>query len=224
MRNLAAAMQRSARAPSVRRPGIRDRARARSTTSSHELAELSPAERRRVPGIKPARGDIVLAGAIVIQAVLEAGGFAAIEATEAGLREGDLLRAPARRARRGAADRGPPARERAEPGRPVRHDARPHAPTSHGSRCRLFELQLAAAGLHAGDAEGARAAARPLTLLHDIGVAIDDHHHHKPLRAPGSSAPGLPGLHVSVRSSLIGQTVRYHRKGNSRQLGPVQRR
>ena len=65
-----------------------------------KLAALSPAERRRVPGIKPARGDIVLAGAIVIQSVLEAGGFPGIEATEAGLREGiffERLLADARR-------------------------------------------------------------------------------------------------------------------------------
>ncbi|HUA75721.1 MAG TPA: HD domain-containing protein, partial [Solirubrobacteraceae bacterium] len=52
------------------------------------LAELPAAERASVPGIKPARADIILAGALVVQGVLEAGGFEEIETTEAGLREG----------------------------------------------------------------------------------------------------------------------------------------
>ena len=60
----------------------------RSTSSSSELAELPAAERASVPGIKPARGDLILAGAVVVQSVMEAGDFEALEVTEAGLREG----------------------------------------------------------------------------------------------------------------------------------------
>ena len=52
------------------------------------LAALPAAERASVPGIKPARADLILAGAVVVLAVLRAGGFDALEATEAGLREG----------------------------------------------------------------------------------------------------------------------------------------
>jgi exopolyphosphatase / guanosine-5'-triphosphate,3'-diphosphate pyrophosphatase len=55
------------------------------------LAALPAAERSSVPGIKPARADIVLAGAIVIQAVMRHGGFSALEVTGAGLREGVFL-------------------------------------------------------------------------------------------------------------------------------------
>ncbi len=55
------------------------------------LAALPAAERSRVPGIKPARADIVLAGALVIQGVMRAGGFATLEVTGAGLREGILF-------------------------------------------------------------------------------------------------------------------------------------
>jgi exopolyphosphatase/guanosine-5'-triphosphate,3'-diphosphate pyrophosphatase len=53
-----------------------------------KLAALSPAERSGIPGIKPARADIVLAGAVVIQAVMRHGGFSTLEVTGAGLREG----------------------------------------------------------------------------------------------------------------------------------------
>jgi len=55
---------------------------------TERLAELAPAERSKVPGIKPARADIVLAGALVIQGVMRAGGFDTLEVTGAGLREG----------------------------------------------------------------------------------------------------------------------------------------
>jgi exopolyphosphatase/guanosine-5'-triphosphate,3'-diphosphate pyrophosphatase len=52
------------------------------------LAALPSAERSSVPGIKPARADIVLAGAVVIQAAMRHGGFSTLEVTGAGLREG----------------------------------------------------------------------------------------------------------------------------------------
>jgi exopolyphosphatase / guanosine-5'-triphosphate,3'-diphosphate pyrophosphatase len=55
------------------------------------LAALPAAERSSVPGIKPARADIVLAGALVIQQVMRQGGSDALEVTGAGLREGILL-------------------------------------------------------------------------------------------------------------------------------------
>lgn len=52
------------------------------------LAELPAAQRSSVPGIKPARADVILAGAIAVQGALQAGGFEQLEVTEAGLREG----------------------------------------------------------------------------------------------------------------------------------------
>jgi len=55
------------------------------------LAALPAAQRSSVPGIKPARADIVLAGALVIQQVMRQGGFDELEVTGAGLREGILL-------------------------------------------------------------------------------------------------------------------------------------
>lgn len=52
------------------------------------LAALPAAERGSIPGIKPARADIVLAGALTIQEVMRHGKFEALEVTGAGLREG----------------------------------------------------------------------------------------------------------------------------------------
>jgi exopolyphosphatase/guanosine-5'-triphosphate,3'-diphosphate pyrophosphatase len=55
------------------------------------LAAMPAAERGEAPGIKPGRGDLILAAALAIEGVLKVGGFDGIEATEAGLREGVLI-------------------------------------------------------------------------------------------------------------------------------------
>ncbi len=55
------------------------------------LAALPPSERGTIPGIKAARADIVLAGALAIQQVMRQGEFQALEVTGAGLREGILF-------------------------------------------------------------------------------------------------------------------------------------
>lgn len=52
------------------------------------IAPMSIAERAAIPGIKASRADLILAGAIVVQCVLEIGRFQALETIEAGLREG----------------------------------------------------------------------------------------------------------------------------------------
>ena len=49
---------------------------------------MPAAERASVPGIKPARADLILAGAVVVQGVLQRRRLSGLEATEAGLREG----------------------------------------------------------------------------------------------------------------------------------------
>src|SRR4051812_8700455 len=87
MRNLAAAAQREA---DLAEFGVQGFSLTRDALDSlvEELAERPPSERADVPGIKPGRADIILGGALVVQAVLEEGGFDAIDVTEAGLREG----------------------------------------------------------------------------------------------------------------------------------------
>jgi exopolyphosphatase/guanosine-5'-triphosphate,3'-diphosphate pyrophosphatase len=87
VRNLAAAAERAAGLPSEEVQGfVIERGALDDLTA--RLAALAPAERSDIPGIKPARADIVLAGALVIQGVMRAGGFDTLEVTGAGLREG----------------------------------------------------------------------------------------------------------------------------------------
>jgi exopolyphosphatase/guanosine-5'-triphosphate,3'-diphosphate pyrophosphatase len=87
VRNLAAAAELAADLPSY---GVQGFAIEREALDDlvERLADLPAPERSSVPGIKAARGDLILAGALVVQCVMEAGGFEALEVTEAGLREG----------------------------------------------------------------------------------------------------------------------------------------
>src|SRR6185436_12176766 len=87
VRNLASAAELAAELPSY---GVQGFSIGREALDElvERLAELDSADRASVPGIKAARGDLILAGALVVQSVMEAGEFEALEVTEAGLREG----------------------------------------------------------------------------------------------------------------------------------------
>ena len=90
VRNLATAAERAAGVPSDRVHGFVLTEHALSELIER-LAALPPTQRSSVPGIKPARADIVLAGALTIQQAMRQGGFQALEVTGAGLREGVVL-------------------------------------------------------------------------------------------------------------------------------------
>ncbi|HEY5192643.1 MAG TPA: Ppx/GppA family phosphatase [Solirubrobacteraceae bacterium] len=87
VRNLAAAAERAAGLPAEEVQGFMLGSDALEDLIAR-LAALPAAERSQVPGIKQARADIVLAGALVIQGVMRAGDFDRLEVTGAGLREG----------------------------------------------------------------------------------------------------------------------------------------
>ena len=162
------------------------------------------------------RGDIVLAGAVVVQQVLRSGGFDGIQTTEAGLREGVFFA-------RALAGRDEPLFEDVRRASVLNLAAQydPHARhTRHVAdlALTLFD-ELAAAGLHDGD-PAERELLWAACMLHDVGVAVDYDDHHKHSRYLILSA-GLPGF--SPREvALIGQAVRYHRKGMP-DVGPFAR-
>ena len=184
------------------------------------LAGLSPAERGRVPGIKPERGDLILAGAVVIQSVMEAGRFDALEVTEAGMREGafyeELLggdEPPLLADVRTASVHNLAAQYQADT-----------AHTTHVARLALDVWEaLAAAGVHPGD-EQERELLWAAAMLHDVGTAVDYDDHHKHSRYLILNA-GLPG-YSPRETALIGQSARYHRKGQPAlgEFAPLARR
>jgi len=97
-------------------------------------------------------------------------------------------------------------------------DSSPH--TAHVARLALglFD-ELAAAGVHDGDPVE-RELLWAAALLHDIGMTVDYDDHHKHSRYLVLNA-GLPGF-TQRELALIGQAVRYHRKGMP-SLGPFGR-
>ncbi len=172
------------------------------------LAALPPEERAKVPGIKPSRSDLILAGAAVIRATMSAGGFPELEATEAGLREGVFFERHLR-------DRGGPPLVDDVRTAGVRNLAALYevdaAHTEHVAALALglFD-ELAAAGLHRGD-PAERELLWAACMLHDIGMSVDYDDHHKHSRYLVLNA-GLPGF-TPREVALVAQAARYHRKG-----------
>jgi exopolyphosphatase/guanosine-5'-triphosphate,3'-diphosphate pyrophosphatase len=219
MRNLAAAAQREAE---VAEFGVQGFVLTREALDAlvEELADLPPSERGKVPGIKPGRADIILGGALVVQAVLEEGGFDAIDVTEAGLREGVFFERHLARPSGGEAlfddvRRASVVNLAAQYGMSPDHN--PHV--AHVARLALgLYDELAAAGVHPGDSTE-RELLWAAALLHDIGMTVDYDDHHKHSRYLVLNA-GLPGF-GQREVALIGQAVRYHRKGMP-SLGPFE--
>jgi exopolyphosphatase / guanosine-5'-triphosphate,3'-diphosphate pyrophosphatase len=171
------------------------------------LAALPVAERRTVPGIKPGRGDIILAAALTLQTVLEVGDFDGIEVTEMGLRDGIFL---ARTILDESDPLFPDVREAAVRNLAIQYESDlPH--TEHVARLSLqMHESLVEGGLfkpQPGEAQLLWAAA----MLHDVGMTISYDDHHKHSRYLIVSAE-LPGFDPRERA-LIGQIARYHRKG-----------
>ncbi len=209
VRNLAAAAEFEARLPSWGVQGF-VMTRAALDTLVDQLAALPASERGRLPGIKPERGDVILAGAIVVQSAMEAGGFATLEATEAGLREGIFFEQHLT-----ATD--PPLFPNVREASVRNLAAQYHSDPPHVSHVARLALQmfdaLAAGGLHPGD-HAERELVWAAAMLHDIGVTVDYDDHHKHSRYLILNA-GLPGF-TPREVALIGQMARYHRRGSPR--------
>ena len=206
VRNLAAAAQRATGLPSN---GVQGTVIEREVLDElvQRLASLPASERATVPGVKPARADLILAGAVVVQAVLKAGGFAGMETTEAGLREGVFFE-------RLLADRDPPLFENLRETSVLNLAAQYRSDGRHTRHVAALALgmfdELAKLGLHTGDPRE-RELLWAASMLHDIGMSIDydDHHKHSRYLILNGALPG----YSPTETAIIAQAARYHRKG-----------
>jgi exopolyphosphatase/guanosine-5'-triphosphate,3'-diphosphate pyrophosphatase len=211
VRNLAVAAQRATGLPSN---GVQGTVIERDVLDElvQRLAALPAAERASIPGVKPARADLILAGAVVVQGVLEAGGFEGLETTEAGLREGVFFERLLE-GRPGGAGR-PPLFENLRETSVLNLAAQYRVNGEHTRHVAMLALgmfdELAELGLHEGDPRE-RELLWAASMLHDVGMSIDYDDHHKHSRYLILNA-GLPG-YSPVETAIIAQAARYHRKG-----------
>jgi exopolyphosphatase/guanosine-5'-triphosphate,3'-diphosphate pyrophosphatase len=205
VRNLAAA--------ALRASGLGDAGVQGDVLRAAELRELvaalarRPATARALPGIKPARADVILGAALVLEAMLDREGFDGIEVTRAGLREGVFF-----------ATRLRPEAE------PLVADVRAasvrnlavqcHADLAHADHVAELAAQmhdsLAAEGVIA-PAPDERELLWAASMLHDVGMTIgyDGHAAHSRYVILNAGLAGFGPREVAV----IAQIVRYHRKG-----------
>jgi exopolyphosphatase/guanosine-5'-triphosphate,3'-diphosphate pyrophosphatase len=205
VRNLAAAVQ---RAHGLDATGVQGYVLAADDLRALvvRLARL-PRSARALPGIKPSRADNILAAALVIEAVLELGGFDGIEVTRAGLREGVFFE-----------------QRLLTPGASLIDGVREASVRGLAASCQADlphaeHVAHLASQLHASLAEAGLVAPAPderellwaAAMLHDIGMAIayDSHHAHSHYLIVNAGLAGFSPRDVA----LIAQIVRYHRKG-----------
>ncbi|HZU61314.1 MAG TPA: Ppx/GppA phosphatase family protein [Solirubrobacteraceae bacterium] len=180
------------------------------------LAGLTPKERGQVPGIKPGRGDIILTSALTIEAVLRAGRFEGVEATEAGLREGIFFdRELLGRDPDGQPRTGPPLVDDVRRAAVCNLAVQYEADLTHSEHVATLSQQMFDSLVQARLIEPLQDERELLwasAMLHDVGMTIsyDDHHKHSQYLIVSAE---LPGFNPRERA-LIAQISRYHRKGN----------
>jgi exopolyphosphatase/guanosine-5'-triphosphate,3'-diphosphate pyrophosphatase len=207
IRNLAVAAQ--------KRAGLPDTGPQGHVLSGDELEDIvetlasKPASKRAsVPGIRPDRGDVILAGALVLAAAMEQGGFQSMEVTDAGLREGVFFE-------RFLSGVEPPLLDDVRRRSVESLAAQFHPEPRHVEHVARLSLEiydgLAAAGLTKATALD-RELLWAACMLHDIGVAIDydDHHKHSEYLILNAGLPGFMPREVI----LVALIARYHRKGD----------
>jgi exopolyphosphatase / guanosine-5'-triphosphate,3'-diphosphate pyrophosphatase len=206
IRNLATAAQKRLELPDVDVQGFR-LTRESLGELIEEFASMPVTKRGSVKGIKPDRGDVILGGAVVLDAAMECGGFDAVEVTEAGLREGIFFECLFE-------DRDPPLVEDVRRESVFNLAHRYSTDDEHVDHVAKLSLQmfdaLGDAGLHdLGEPE--RELLWAACMLHDIGVTVgyDDHHHHSHYLIVNAGLPGFDPREVE----LIALIARWHRKG-----------
>jgi exopolyphosphatase/guanosine-5'-triphosphate,3'-diphosphate pyrophosphatase len=171
------------------------------------LASLPASERGEVPGIKPGRGDIILASALTIETVLQIGDFDGIEVTEASLRDGVFL---ARELLAGDEPLLPDVRQAAVRNLAVQYES-DLAHVEHVAKLSLQMFDSLVDGGQFTPKDGERELLWAASMLHDVGMTIsyDDHHKHSYYLIVSAE---LPGFDPRERA-LVAQISRYHRKG-----------
>lgn len=180
------------------------------------LRGLSVEQRRQVPGLGAARADIIIAGAAILETVLELAGQAGFQVSDRGLRDG--LVADAAMQEEGETYGQLTVRERSvlELGRACRFDERHHRQVARLALS-LFD-GARELGLHALD-DHARELLEHAAMLHDIGVFLsyNRHQNHSCYLIANADLLGFN----QRETAIIAAMARFHRRGSPSPEQPV---
>jgi len=168
----------------------------------HELAGMGIEERRR--HFDPGRAEIVIGGAVILEAAVRHLGLASVTSVDTGLRNGILVDMFRRGALAQRDDRSG-AEGALALGRRFGFDER-HAVHVAALAVTLFEDL---AGLH-GLPLSARRVLEAAAVVHDVGNAVSFHKHHKHTFYLVANAD-MPGFADRERE-LVATVARYHRR------------
>ncbi|MFO0585629.1 MAG: Ppx/GppA phosphatase family protein [Anaeromyxobacter sp.] len=177
--------------------------RKRCARAVEELAGMTLAERRRRH--EPRRAEVIVAGAVILEAALRHLGVEALTAVDTGLRNGVLRDLAARSPALVAAEAAGRTEAALALGRRFGFDEA-HARQTARLSLALFD-QLA--GVHRLPAS-ARSLLEPAALLHDVGHAVSPSRHHKHTFYIVQNAD-LAGFTERERL-LLALVARYHRR------------
>jgi len=175
----------------------------RAEKAADELAGMTLAERRR--RFEPRRAEVIVAGAVILEAAMRHLGVPALVAVDTGLRNG-ILRDLARRSPAATAAEAAGRTEASLAlGRRFGFDEA-HAKQTARLSLALFDALAAVHRLPAT----ARSLLEAAALLHDVGHAISPSRHHKHTFYVVSNAD-VPGFSDRERL-LVALVARYHRR------------
>ncbi|BCW98680.1 MAG: metal-dependent phosphohydrolase [Armatimonadota bacterium] len=181
------------------------------------LCRLPLEERRKVPGIKPERADIIVAGVAVIETLMQETGAADLQISEQGLRDGLVIDRLLREdgAREVYLQTPPRRRSVLKLARACGYEAE-HCEQVRRLCVQLFD-QMRALGLHSMDGE-ARELLEYAAYLHDTGFFLShtDHHQHAYYIIRNSELLGFNDREQAILANL----ALYHRKAPPRKKHP----
>jgi exopolyphosphatase/guanosine-5'-triphosphate,3'-diphosphate pyrophosphatase len=180
------------------------------------MSRLTPAERRKLPGMNPRRSDIIVAGNAIVIAVMELLGRDELVVSERALREGivvDYLERNIALARKLGDER-------------TRRFDEAHALARRFGRMGVHENHVAVLALQIFDGLAELHRFEPAerdvlfaaAVVHDVGRAISPsaHHKHGAYIVRNAGLPGWRGEEID----LIASIVRYHRKSPPKPTHP----
>jgi exopolyphosphatase/guanosine-5'-triphosphate,3'-diphosphate pyrophosphatase len=186
-----------------------------ATLTADELAAIvkklidarSVAARAKLPGLDPGRADIILAGALILEGVLETFGVDTMTVSDSALREGVLLDT-IQRTHGGALHHLRDVSRRSILALAEMLDEEPQ----HSAQVARLALELfdATASIHGLD-EGCREYLEAAALLANVGLFVSHSQHHRHSYYVIRNSDRLTGL-TDAEIEIIAQIARYHRK------------